>query len=158
MKNSVLFVCLGNICRSSLAEGILRDLVRRGGLEAQIDIDSAGTGGWHAGNAPDGRAIDIARRNGIDISNQRARQFQAGDLDGFDLVLAMDRDNLKSIIAHASGRETIPELFLEFAGLDGAQDVPDPYYGGAGGFHDVYGLIETGCQRILGRMRNDPRE
>ncbi len=155
MKNSILFVCLGNICRSSLAEGILRDLVRQAGWEARVEIDSAGTGDWHVGNAPDPRAVDVAHQNGIDISGQRARQFKASDLDRFDLVLAMDRDNLKSMSAQADGRRAVPQLFLDFAGIDGQQDVPDPYFGGDEGFFDVYDLIATGCERVLERMRND---
>jgi low molecular weight protein-tyrosine phosphatase len=155
MKNSILFVCLGNICRSSLAEGILRGLVRQAGLEARVEIDSAGTGDWHIGNAPDPRAVEVARQNGIDISAQRARQFKANDLDRFDLVLAMDRDNLKSISAQAVGRHAAPRLFLDYAGLGKQGDVPDPYFGGDEGFHDVYVLIETGCERVLERMRND---
>ena len=156
MKNSVLFVCLGNICRSSLAEGVLRDLARQAGLEGSIDIESAGTGSWHVGSAPDQRAIDIARQNGIDISAQRARQFAANDLDRFDLVLAMDRDNLKSISVHVDGRWAVPRLFLEFAGIEGQKDVPDPYFGGDEGFSEVYGLITAGCEQILLRIRNEP--
>ncbi len=156
MKNSVLFVCLGNICRSSLAEGVLRDLVGKAGLAGSIEIESAGTGNWHVGDAPDSRAINIARLNGIDISRQRARQFGANDLDRFDLVLAMDRDNLKSIAGLADGRHTVPRLFLDYAGMAGQQDVPDPYFGGEEGFHDVYELIAIGCEQVLKRMRNDP--
>jgi len=155
MKNSVLFVCLGNICRSSLAEGILRDLAHKEEFDARIEIDSAGTGGWHVGDAPDARAVEVAHQNGIDISAQRARQFEAGDLDRFGIVLAMDRDNLKSIAAHSVGRQTSPRLFLEYAGLAGEKDVPDPYYGGDEGFQDVYKLIAAGCREVLIRMRND---
>ncbi len=158
MKNSILFVCLGNICRSSLAEGILRDLGRRAGSEGSIEIDSAGTGDWHVGNSPDPRAVDIARQHGVNISAQRARQFKAGDLDRFDLVLAMDRDNLKTISAYSGGRRAVPRLFLDYAGMGEQRDVPDPYFGGDEGFHEVYELIATGCERILERMRNDSQE
>ncbi|WP_367717046.1 low molecular weight protein-tyrosine-phosphatase [Nitratireductor sp. GISD-1A_MAKvit] len=151
-RTSILFVCLGNICRSPLAEGIFRNVVAEQGLEAGFMIDSAGTGAWHAGNPPDPRSVDIARRSGIDISMQRARQVEADDFDRFDLLLGMDRNNVRTLHerAPASAAARI-HLFLDYA--EGEQlDVPDPYYGGADGFASVYQMIRDASDALLSRL------
>ena len=147
MKN-ILFVCLGNICRSSLAEGILRaELAKRG--RADIMVDSAGTGNWHIGNAPDRRAIAVARQNGIDISRQQARQVRGDDFENFDLIIAMDVDNLADLKAIAP---FVNDDQLVICGNFGTQatgaDVPDPYYGGDEGFQQVMTILKDACNGI----------
>jgi len=151
---SVLFVCLGNICRSPSAEGVFRHLVQQHGLETGVLIDSCGTGNWHIGKAPDGRAIAAAACRGIDISDLRARQFQVEDLGRFDYVLVMDRENLADIrdIWHQNGG-TEPRLFLEF-GDSGHSEVPDPYYGGEDGFERVLDLIHNASEGLLTSIRS----
>lgn len=138
-------VCLGNICRSPLAEGILRSK-----LEAHFDdslrIDSAGTGGWHAGESPDRRSIAVAQRHGLDISNQRARKFVKEDLERFDIIFAMDQSNLSDILAIAEPEHFDKvHLFLEFAGL-GKRDVPDPWHGGPEDFESVFSLLSEASE------------
>ncbi|MCK7612300.1 low molecular weight protein-tyrosine-phosphatase [Roseibium sediminicola] len=145
MDHAVLFVCLGNICRSPLAEGIFRALVEQSGLTGRYTIDSAGTGAWHAGNPPDPRSIDIAARNGIDISMQRARQVRKQDFQTFRTIVAMDRDNLATLRTRAGGEQARLRLLLETPD----RDVPDPYYGGADGFELVFRLVRSGCADLL---------
>ncbi|MBU2955498.1 low molecular weight protein-tyrosine-phosphatase [Marinobacter sp. F3R08] len=149
----VLFVCLGNICRSPSAEGVFRSLVTRAGLADQIDVDSCGTGHWHIGKSPDARAQEAAQRRGIDISGLRARQFSSEDLDSFDYVLVMDRQNLADIkdIWHQNGG-TEPALFLEYGNSE-HQEVPDPYYGGDEGFEMVLDLIHQAGEGLLADIR-----
>lgn len=150
----VLFVCTGNICRSPTAEGIFRAAVAEAGLAASITADSAGTTGWHVGEAPDARAIAAAAARGIDISGLRARSIEAGDFHGFDMVLAMDRTHLRVIEAQApAGAPAETRLFLDFAPEAGSSDVPDPYYGGADGFEHVLDLVEMGGRGLLGHLR-----
>ncbi|AHG47995.1 protein-tyrosine-phosphatase [Rhizobium leguminosarum bv. trifolii CB782] len=144
---SILFVCMGNICRSPLAEGILRHLVAEAGLTGQFTVDSAGTGGWHEGEPPDRRSIATAQRHGIDISAQRARRIRPGDFRGFDLVLAMDRDN-EAALAEIAPPEANIRLFGD-AALRTGEDIPDPYYGGPDGFELVYTKLLTGCSSLL---------
>ncbi|EJC76162.1 protein-tyrosine-phosphatase [Rhizobium leguminosarum bv. trifolii WSM2012] len=144
---SILFVCMGNICRSPLAEGILRHLVAEAGLTGQFTVDSAGTGGWHKGEPPDRRSIATAQRHGIDISAQRARRIRPGDFRGFDLVLAMDRDNVAALAEIAPPEANI-RLFGD-AALRTGEDIPDPYYGGPDGFELVYTKLLTGCSSLL---------
>ncbi len=150
---SVLFVCLGNICRSPSAEGVFRSLVEKSGLEDSIRIDSCGTGHWHIGKAPDSRATQAARKRGIDISNLRARQFVAEDLDGFDYVVVMDQQNLADVtdIWRQNGG-TRPRLFLGY-GRSHHQEVPDPYYGGPDGFEFVLDLIHEAGEGLLADIR-----
>jgi protein-tyrosine phosphatase len=138
---SILFVCLGNICRSPLAEGIFGAVIARRGEAARYRLDSAGTGAWHLGSAPDPRSIAVAARHGIDIGRQTARKLAAADFAAFDLILAMDRSNLDDIqaLAPAGGKARL-DLFLR-AATGQAQEVPDPYYGGAAGFEDVYRMV-----------------
>lgn len=149
----VLFVCLGNICRSPSAEGVFRQLVQKSGLEDRVHTDSCGTGDWHIGKAPDSRATQAARKRGIDISQLRARQFEADDLERFDYVLVMDRQNLADVtdVWHRRGG-TRPELFLGFGGSE-HQEVPDPYYGGPDGFEFVLDLIHEAGEGLLADIR-----
>jgi protein-tyrosine phosphatase len=153
----VLFVCLGNICRSPTAEGVMRALVREAGLEDEIELDSAGTGSWHVGSAPDERATATAAAHGIALEGA-ARRVRVGDLDDFDLIVAMDRanaDDLRRIAADDGARARI-RLLREFdpAGAgDGDLDVPDPYYGEGDGFQLVLDLVQAACAGLLTRIR-----
>lgn len=155
----VLFVCMGNICRSPTAEGVFRKLVRDAGLADRIEIDSAGTGAWHVGSQPDQRTQAAALRRGLDLSDQRARQVRARDFDEFDLIVAMDRDNLAHIKAmRPSGvqRAEGVRLMLEFspaAAERRLRDVPDPYSGGPDGFEIVLDLIQDACAGLLEHAR-----
>jgi protein-tyrosine phosphatase len=153
----ILFVCMGNICRSPTAEGVMRGLVRDADLEDAITIDSAGTGGWHAGEPPDARATDAARRRGVRLEGA-ARQVTAADFDDFDLIVAMDRANLRELLALAPDEDAAEKVRLlrEFdpASADaGDLDVPDPYYGGERGFERVLDLVEAACRGLLGELR-----
>ncbi|HEY7754561.1 MAG TPA: low molecular weight protein-tyrosine-phosphatase [Steroidobacteraceae bacterium] len=154
MTQRVLFVCLGNICRSPTAEAVFRDLVTREGAGLDIEVASAGTHGYHAGEPPDARAIDAALRRGIDMSQQRARMVEAADFARFDFVLAMDEQNFRRLqrIAPAEHRHRL-RLFLEFAPHLGRRDVPDPYYGGPTGFEDVLDLVEEASRGLLAALR-----
>ncbi|PLP56832.1 low molecular weight phosphotyrosine protein phosphatase [Mesorhizobium loti] len=149
---SILFVCLGNICRSPLAEGVFRDVLTTRGLEHRFRLDSAGTGGWHAGSAPDPRSIEIAARHGIDIAGQKARKVSPDDFSRFDLIFGMDRSNVADLKATApqEARDRI-HLFLEFAGERG-REVPDPYYGGSEGFASIYRMIREASEAIATRL------
>jgi protein-tyrosine phosphatase len=144
----ILMVCLGNICRSPLAEGIMKTKVAQAGLN--WSIDSAGTGHWHAGELPDRRSIAIARQNGIDITDQRARQFKPEDLERFDLILAMDTRNHADILHHArteAQREKV-RLILDYSHPGTARSVPDPYYDD-NGFQHVFELLHEACEQVL---------
>lgn len=151
-RTSVLFVCLGNICRSPLAEGVFRNLVARRGLEDRFDIDSAGTGGWHAGEPPDTRALEVAARNGVRLTS-RARQVTGTDLERFDWVIAMDRDNLRALkgLATSARAQSVLHLLRAFdpAGSADDDEVPDPYYGGPSGFVNVYEMVDRSCEALL---------
>lgn len=151
MKN-ILFVCLGNICRSSMAEGILRAELKKRGL-SHIEVDSAGTSNWHIGNRPDKRAIATAANHGIDISSQRARQITADDFDKFDLIVAMDTDNyadLQALAPSASPKQLV--MCLDFSSLGSGGNVPDPYYGGQEGFNLLVGMLEDACKGIADHL------
>lgn len=145
---SVLFVCLGNICRSPTAEGVCRHLAARRGVA--LEIDSAGTGAWHAGEPPDRRAQAEARRRGIDLSGQRARAVRPEDFARFDHILAMDAENLANLRAAcpAPHRHKLRRL-LDLTPKAGTRDVPDPYYGGPEGFARAFDLIEAACSALL---------
>ncbi len=150
---SVLFVCLGNICRSPSAEGVFRKVVEQAGLSDQVRIDSCGTGNWHVGKSPDNRAQQAAARRGIDIGGLRARQFAPSDLEDFDYVLVMDHANLrdvKEVWQRHGGNE--PELFLSY-GTSDELEVPDPYYGGHQGFEIVLDLIQEASEGLLENIR-----
>ena len=145
----ILFVCLGNICRSPTAEGVMRRLVREAGLEDEIEIDSAGTGGWHVGAPPDERATEAARRRGTELSGA-ARRFTPADFERFDLILAMDADNRRDLLALAPDDEARAKVRMF---RPGDLDVPDPYYGGAGGFDEVLDLVEEAARELLDEVR-----
>ena len=150
----VVFVCTGNICRSPTAEGVFRALADAEGLGEAIAADSAGTHGYHVGDAPDTRAQAAAARRGIDLSGQRSRLFGAGDFETFDYVLAMDRMNYRTLSivcpAHARGRLS---LFLDFAPSLGLDEVPDPYYGADDGFEEVLDIVEAASRGLLAAIR-----
>lgn len=150
--NSILFVCLGNICRSPLAEGVLRAVLAERGYRGDIVLDSAATGGWEVGSAPDPRSIAIASHHGIDISRQRARKIMAEDFHRFDLIFGMDRSNVADLkaLAPAAVRDRI-HLFLEFA--EGRpRDVPDPYYEDQQAFAEVYRMIREASEVLATRL------
>ncbi len=150
----VLFVCMGNICRSPTAHGVFRELVRREGLEDAIQIDSAGTHAYHVGNPPDQRAQATARNRGIDLSDLRARQVSPEDFERFDYVLAMDEENLAILRELCPpGREDRLRLFLDFAPQRPEREVPDPYYGGPQGFEHVFDLVEEAARGLLEDIR-----
>jgi len=153
-KVSVLFVCMGNICRSPTAQGVFESLVREAGLHAHVHIDSAGTHAYHVGEPPDPRATAAAAERGIDLTTQRARRVTADDFVRFDYVLAMDRSNLDDLLTICSPQhERKVRLFLEFAEDLSEQEVPDPYYGGVHGFQRVLDLVEEGARGLLDCIR-----
>ncbi|WP_083246483.1 low molecular weight protein-tyrosine-phosphatase [Mesorhizobium sp. SEMIA 3007] len=148
--NSILFVCLGNICRSPLAEGVFRAVWAERGRGRDMLLDSAATSGWEVGSAPDPRSIAVAMRHGIDISGQRARKVRREDFSRFDLILGMDRSNVADLKALAPARDRV-HLFLEFAHGQ-ARDVPDPYYDGPEAFAEVYRMIRDASEALATRL------
>ena len=144
-------VCLGNICRSPLAEGILKS------KSNNIIVDSAGTAGYHIGSRPDQRSIEIGLKNNIDITNQRARQFTSNDFDDFDKIYAMDNDNYSKIISLAKNQDQIDkvDLILNEVYPNQFKSVPDPYYGGEKGFENIYNLLDEACEQIA--LKNEAR-
>ncbi len=154
MPVRVLFVCMGNICRSPTAEAVLRSLSRRLAPELQLEIDSAGTHGYHVGDPPDPRAQEVARARGIDMSGLRARQLVPQDFERFDLILAMDQANYTAALALAPPkRRQRLRLLLEFAPQVSVQDVPDPYYGDTADFELVFDLTEQAARGLLQALR-----
>jgi protein-tyrosine phosphatase len=146
----VLFVCLGNICRSPTAEAACRSHVAQLGVAESIDVDSAGTGSWHVGESPDSRTQEAALRRGIDMSGQRARQVVTTVFFDFDYVLAMDRDNLASLEAmQPAGHNATVVLFMNYAKGSAEAEVPDPYYGGSNGFDAVLDMVENASQGLV---------
>ena len=151
MTVRVLFVCMGNICRSPTAEGVMRHLVNEAGLGGEIEIDSAGTGDWHVGAAPDRRATAAAHARGVELTGA-ARQVERWDFTEFDLIVAMDSDNLDELHRRApAGTEHKLRLLDD-------QDVPDPYYGGHDGFGAVFDQVERACRRLLDELRDELRQ
>ncbi|MBT8765210.1 low molecular weight protein-tyrosine-phosphatase [Metapseudomonas boanensis] len=148
----VLFVCLGNICRSPTAEGVLRHKLWEAGLIEQVQVDSAGTGDWHVGKAPDARTRVAAQRRGYDLSQLRARQVEAADFGRFDLILAMDKSNLANLQRLRSGAGAELDLLLQRYEL-ALDEVPDPYYGGEDGFETVLDLIEQACDALIDEIK-----
>ncbi|GGP27424.1 low molecular weight protein-tyrosine-phosphatase [Silvimonas amylolytica] len=149
-KFRVLFVCTGNICRSPTADGVMRQLVRKAGLQERVDIDSAGTDDYHVSEAPDRRAQQHARKRGYDLSFLRARQVHKPDFSQFDLILAMDKGHFTRLERQcpAEYRDRL-KMFLDFAAGQAGKDVPDPYYGGPDGFEHVLDLVEAGCDGLV---------
>ena len=153
----ILFVCMGNICRSPTAEGVMRRLVEQAGVGDRVEVESAGTGGWHAGEAPDERAALAARRRGVRLAGA-ARQVRAADFRDFDLLIAMDRENLRELLALAPDEDAAEKVRLlrEFdPASSGALDldVPDPYYGGDRGFETVLDMVEAAWRGLLDDLR-----
>lgn len=144
---SVLMVCLGNICRSPLAEGILKSKVN----SKKFYVDSAGTGAWHVGNPPDLRSIEVASKYGIDITSQEARQFTQEDFDKFDLIYVMDASNYQNLLKLAKNEENRSKVKMILNELYPGEnkEVPDPYYGGDHGFEKVYQMLEEACNLIV---------
>lgn len=147
---NVLFVCLGNICRSPLAEGIFKELIKNKGLESFITCDSAGTAGYHIGETPDPRSIDIARQHQIQLDHL-GRQFDEQDFSDFDYILAMDANNLRNIkqVNQFESFSGQLELMRNYDTLGKNEDVPDPYYGGKDGFKHVYDMLLRSCEGLL---------
>ncbi len=155
----ILFVCLGNICRSPTAEAVFRAVAAREAPELMIEVDSAGTAGYHVGEPPDLRTRQAARRRGYDMSSLRARIVEPRDFEDFDFILAMDRENLKVLNHRAPAgraRDRV-QLFLEFAPDAATTEVPDPYYGGPNGFEEVLDLVEAATQGLLQHLRQRAR-
>jgi low molecular weight protein-tyrosine phosphatase len=154
----VLFVCLGNICRSPTAEAVLRALAAREAPELSLEVDSAGTAAYHVGEPPDPRTRQAAARRGYDLAALRARVVEPQDFERFDLILAMDSENLGVLRrrAPAAVHERL-RLFLEFAPQGGTEDVPDPYYGGPNGFEEVLDLVEIAARGLLAHLRQRAR-
>jgi protein-tyrosine phosphatase len=151
----ILFVCLGNICRSPMAEAVMRHLIRREGLEGKVSVDSAGTGSWHIGNPPhEGTRIALDRR-GIPWDGIRARRITEDDLDAFDYIICMDTDNRRNVERIGKGRARVM-TFMELVKDARSPDVPDPYY--TGNFEEVYALVEEGCEELLRRIRKEMNE
>ncbi|MGD1947678.1 MAG: low molecular weight protein-tyrosine-phosphatase [Croceivirga sp.] len=142
----ILMVCLGNICRSPLAEGILKSKVDN----AKVYVDSAGTAGYHIGSLPDPRSIKVAEKHGIDLTNQRCRKFTHSDFSNFDTIYVMDKNNYYDVMAHARSNEEKAKVKLLLNEVDThISEVPDPYYGGAEGFEYVFTLLDSACEEIV---------
>ena len=153
-KVAILFVCMGNICRSPTAHGVFRALVESEGLSDRITIDSAGTHAYHVGSSPDRRAQATARERGIDLSDLLARRVEVEDFDSFDYVIVMDQDNYISLSEICPDRHLDKiQLFMDFASHMRTREVPDPYYGGASGFERVFDLVEAASQGLLQEIR-----
>jgi protein-tyrosine phosphatase len=148
----VLMVCLGNICRSPLAEGLLKSKIDSN----QIFVDSAGTGAYHVGNLPDPRSIEVAKNHLLDITDQRARAFSSADFDQFDYIYVMDASNYSDVLKLAVNevQKSKVKMILEELQHDSGMEVPDPYYGGDGGFEHVYQLLDESCTVIAEKLTN----
>lgn len=155
----MLFVCMGNICRSPMAEGLLRHRLTKSGLDDRLRIDSAGIGGWHAGSAPDPRAIRVCAEYGIDIGGQRARTVRTDDYTGFDLILCVDHDTLHTVdLLQPAGASAQIALLLDWAGVTAGvgllnAEVPDPYQGSIEDFRRVYRLLDGATDELLARLQ-----
>lgn len=154
----ILFVCMGNICRSPTAEGLFRNVLSKRAPDLPIEMDSAGTHDYHVGEPPDARALAAASRRGIDISQLRARRVALEDFDRFDLILAMDEENLRELKARAHGtqHERI-RLVMDYAPAAARRAVPDPYYGGDQGFEEVLDLLEEAAEGLIESLRSRSR-
>jgi protein-tyrosine phosphatase len=161
MAVRVLFVCLGNICRSPTAEAVLKGLVRDAGLEGDVEVHSAGTGPWHLGEPPDARSVRAAATRGVVLDGE-ARQVAAGDFEDFDLLVAMDRENRDALLALAPDDDARAKVRMlrEFdpeSAARGDLDVPDPFYGGADGFERVLDVVDAGARGLLADLRAQGR-
>jgi protein-tyrosine phosphatase len=153
-KLRILIACMGNICRSPMAHGVVRLRLSEAGLGDRIEIDSAGTHGYHEGSPPDERAQAAALRRGVDISDLRARAVVVQDFESFDIILAMDDENLEALSASAGRRYRGKiRLFMEYAAGDEGRIVPDPYYGGPIGFERVLDMVEEAAEGLIARLR-----
>jgi len=143
-------VCLGNICRSPLAEGILKAKVDKN----KVQVDSAGTGGWHVGELPDSRSIAIARKHGLDITDQRGKKFSAYDFETYDYIFVMDNSNYHDVVRLAKNDSEIQKVQLILNEIFRGEnvDVPDPYYGGDHGFENVFQMLDQACEKIVSRL------
>jgi protein-tyrosine phosphatase len=153
----ILFVCLGNICRSPTAEAVMRGLVAEAGLDGEVEVESAGTGSWHLGDPPDPRAVAAAAERGVELDGA-ARQVTGADFERFDLLIAMDRSNLRDLLAVAPDEDAADKVRLlrEFDPASAGApdlDVPDPYYGGDRGFETVLDMVEAACRGLLDELR-----
>ena len=154
-KINVLFVCMGNICRSPLAHGLFEDLVKKEGLSERILVDSAGTHAYHVGEAPDPRSQQTAMSHGIDLSHQRARRVDHPDFEKFDYILVMDRDNYRNLInSSPTEHHHKIRMFMGFAPQRREEEVPDPYYGGPDGFERVYEMVEAAATGLMEDIRH----
>ncbi len=153
--NRILFVCMGNICRSPLAEGVFRHLLKQRGLDGKYVVDSAGTGGWHAGEPADQRMQETAARHGVALES-RARQITRADFDDFDLILCADVENRENVLQLGGSSDRV-RLLLEFDPQAPVREVPDPYYGGQDGFDQVYELVWRACGSLLDRLEHADR-
>ncbi len=146
----ILMVCLGNICRSPLAEGILTHKTQH----LNIEVDSAGTAGYHIGNLPDSRSIEIADKYNINLRNQKARQFSRADFEKFDIIYAMDKSNYAHLISLAKNNEERSRIrmILNEINPNACESVPDPYYGGENGFQNVYNMLDKACNKIVDQI------
>lgn len=154
MSIKVLFVCLGNICRSPTAHAIFEQKIHAEGLSEQVIVDSAGTGSWHVGSPPDRRTCEVATKHGYAMDHLRARQVSDNDFNGFDYIFAMDKSNLSDLqdICPDNYPGTLA-LFLPFCGASLMEEVPDPYYGGNGGFERVLSVIERSADKLIGMIK-----
>jgi len=148
----ILMVCLGNICRSPLAEGIMLEKIKKNNLDAIVD--SAGTAAYHTGEKPDLRSMDVARKHGIDISYQRARQFITSDFDNFNMILVMDEENYRNVTSLARNQDDIAKVSMILNHLPERKNipVPDPYYGGKDGFENVFKMLDQACEAIAKKL------
>jgi len=154
MRKRILFICLGNICRSPAAEGVMKAIVKESGLSDEVYVDSAGIGNWHVGELPDARMREHGRRRGYDF-NSRARQFSAADFDNFDYIIVMDEQNYRDVCRQARSQIDqnkvlrMRDFFIDYTGCE---TVPDPYYGGPEGFELALDLIEDGCRGLMDKI------
>lgn len=152
MPKRILFVCLGNICRSPTAEGVMRALIAGSGLDGDVEVESAGTGSWHVGDPPDPRSVAAAAERSIDLAGE-ARQVGPEDFERFDLLVAMDRSNRDELLSLAPDEEARAKVrLLRELGEGINEDVPDPYYGGEDGFAEVVEIIERNCRALIGQL------